>query len=73
MLLIMRHWDQYLWWVMVATAVAAAGLSLATAYYDRRDSDRPTRRTRFILHLISYILMSISILAFASRGLIGKS
>lgn len=69
----MGNWDHYLWWVMIATAVAAAALSVTAAYYDKRDSDRPTRRMRFILHLISYVLMSISILAFASRGLIGAS
>jgi hypothetical protein len=69
----MADWDHVLWWVMLSTGVAAAALSITAAYHDRRGSDRPTRRGRFILHLLSYILMSISILAFASRGFIGAS
>jgi hypothetical protein len=69
----MSDWDHYLWWLMLSTGLAAAALSITAAYHDRRASDRPSRRVRYILHVISYILMSISILAFASRGLIDRS
>jgi hypothetical protein len=65
--------DDTLWWMMVSTGVAAAGLSIIAAFCDRRGSDWPSRRARFILHLISYVLMSVSVLMFAARGLLGTS
>lgn len=69
----MSDWDGGLWWVMIATGVAAAGLSITASYHDRRGSGRPSRRMRFVLHMISYVLLSVSVLAFVLRGLLGPS
>jgi hypothetical protein len=65
--------DEVLWWSMVGTAFAAAGISLAATVLDRRAASRPGRNARFWLHIASYILMSISILIFALRGILGTS
>jgi hypothetical protein len=64
------EWEPVLWWVMLATAVSAAGLSIVTAMLDRQKADEPTRRRRFCMHLASYCLLSISILVFVLRGLL---
>lgn len=65
--------DDVLWWVMVSIAVAAAGLSVTTSVLDRRDSRTPDRRTRFLMHIGSYVLMTISVLIFVLRGLLGPT
>ena len=62
-----------LWWVMLLTGVLAAAVSLVTANLDRRQVQFPTRRQRFILHLVSYCFMTLSILAFVARGLTGPA
>jgi hypothetical protein len=62
--------DEVLWWSMVGTAVAAAGISIAGTVLDRRAAERPGRNTRFWMHIAGYILMSISILIFALRGIL---
>ncbi len=63
--------DDVLWWIMVTIAVMAAGLSVMTNVLDRRDSLTPDRRTRFLMHIVSYVLMTVSILIFVLRGLLG--
>ena len=63
--------DDVLWWVMVSIAVVAAGLSVMTNVLDRRDSRIPGRRMRFLMHLVSYALMTVSVLIFVLRGLLG--
>lgn len=63
--------DEVLWWSMVLTAVAAAFFSLGATALDRRATQRPSRATRFWLHMAGYVLMSISILIFILRGVLG--
>jgi hypothetical protein len=65
-------WDHVLWLAMIASGIAAAGVSIAATCIDRR-TGRQGQRVAFFLHIASYILMSISILMFALRGLIGAS
>jgi hypothetical protein len=65
--------EEVLWWSMIGTAIAAAGISLAAMVLDRRAAPMPGRKARFWLHIASYILMSISILIFALRGILGTS
>jgi hypothetical protein len=62
--------DSTLWWLMVATAVASATLSITASWCDRRALARPSRRQRFLMHMASYVLLSISVLAFVARGLL---
>ena len=62
--------DDVLWWVMVSIAVLAASLSVMTNILDRRDSRTPDRRTRFLMHIVSYVLMTVSILVFVLRGML---
>jgi hypothetical protein len=54
---------------MIATGVAAAALSIAASLLDRRGGSRPTPRARFLMHMASYVLWSVSILVFVARGL----
>jgi len=63
--------DDVLWWVMVSVAISAAGLSITTSVLDRRDSRTPGRRARFLMHIVSYALMTVSVLIFVLRGLLG--
>jgi len=63
--------DDVLWWVMVSIAIVAASLSIATSLLDRRDSQRPGRRARFLMHMVSYALVTVSVLIFVLRGLLG--
>jgi predicted membrane channel-forming protein YqfA (hemolysin III family) len=60
--------DNTLWWIMLATAVAAATVSITASALDRRDAARPTRRQRFLMHMAGYVLMGISMLIFVLRG-----
>ena len=64
--------DEILWWSMVCTAIAAAMFSLGAAVLDRRAAERPGRASRFWLHMTGYVLMSISILIFVLRGVLGE-
>jgi hypothetical protein len=69
LLLIPIEWETALWWIMLSTGVAAAGIGIAANALDRRKANWPARHKRFWLHIASYGLLSISILAFALRGL----
>ena len=64
------QWEAALWWVMLTAAVTAAVLSIAATMLDRRKSDWPTRQQQFRMHIASYCFLTISILAFAMRGLL---
>jgi hypothetical protein len=63
------NWDDQLWWVMLSTGIAAALVSLGTGYIGRRLTSWVTDRQRFLLHMLSYLLLTISIVAFILRGL----
>jgi hypothetical protein len=63
--------DDVLWWFMVSVAVTAAGLSVTTSVLDRRASRTPGRRARFLMHIVSYALMTVSVLIFVLRALLG--
>jgi hypothetical protein len=63
--------DSLLWWLMVGTALCAAGASIAATILDRRGSD--DRNLRFSLHMIGYIMMSMSVLVFVFRGLLSPA
>ena len=65
----MANWDGALWWLMVATGVAAAALSIAASWFDWRSVRRPTPRGRFLMHMASYVFLSVSVLLFVVRGL----
>jgi len=58
--------DTFLWWLMVLTGCAAAGLSLYAAASARHGAS-DTRR--YQLNIASYVMLSISILTFVARGL----
>lgn len=62
--------DDILWWVMVSVAIAAACLSIAMSILDRRTSPTPGRRARFLIHMVSYALMTGSVLIFVLRGVL---
>lgn len=62
--------DDIMWWVMVSVAIAAAGLSIAMSVLDRRASPTLGRRARFLIHMVSYALMTGSVLIFVLRGLL---
>lgn len=57
-----------LWYLLVASALAAAGLSLAA--YRTRSRGGAGARSANRLYLLSYILMSVSMALFALGGLI---
>ena len=62
--------DASLWWVMVLTGCAAAALGLfATALGGRRHAEATATR-RYQLTIASYVLLSVSILTFVTRGLL---
>ncbi|MEX2129595.1 MAG: hypothetical protein WD871_15330 [Xanthobacteraceae bacterium] len=65
--------DNVLWWFMVSTAFSAAGISIGAAILDRRATDWPGRNARFLLHMFSYLLMTISVSIFILRGLLLSS
>lgn len=65
--------ESWLWWTMLATGLAGAGLSIATGVFDRRRVVWPNQQQRLLLHLVSYGLMTLSILAFILRGLIAPA
>jgi hypothetical protein len=62
--------DNFLWWFMVGAAFSAAGTSIGATILDRRATDRPGRKARFLLHMLSYLLMTISVAIFILRGLL---
>jgi phosphate/sulfate permease len=62
--------DSVLWWAMVTFAVVAAGLSVGTTLLGRRATRPVARKKLYAMHLVSYILMTISIAIFVVRGLV---
>lgn len=58
--------DNLLWWLMIGTAVVAAALSFAAAVLDRRPA--VDRKVGFLVHMSSYIVLTISVLIFVLRG-----
>jgi hypothetical protein len=69
MLLSETSWDNRLWWVMLVAGMAAALVSIGTGYVGRRQMVRITERQRLLLHLLSYVLLTLSMMAFILRGL----
>lgn len=62
--------DATMWWIMVATGFAAAALGLFAAALGRRSNAEATATQRFRLTIASYVLLSLSVLTFATRGLL---
>jgi hypothetical protein len=58
-----------LWWLMLATGLVGAILSIVATIVDSRRVAWPTARQRYLIHLTSYGFMTLSILAFILRGL----
>jgi hypothetical protein len=65
--------DNVLWWLMVGTALIAAATSIGATILDRRASDDSNQKLRFSLHMIGYVMMSISVLVFVLRGLLSST
>jgi hypothetical protein len=63
--------DDVLWWMMVGTAIVAAALSFVAAFLDRRAT--ADRKVRFSVHMLSYIVLTISVLIFVLRGLLAPT
>lgn len=61
-------WDQLLWWLMVIAAVGGGVLSVAAYWFQRASPE--SRKTGDRMYIVSYVLMSISVLLFAARGMI---
>lgn len=61
--------ETFLWWLMIVTGCAAAGLSLYTTRLARAPEDAALAKWRYRLNITSYVLMSASILCFVARGL----
>ena len=66
-------WESLLWWMMLSTGVTAAVLSIATNILDRRKAAWPTKQHRFLMHVVSYGFLTISVLAFVVRGLLSPT
>jgi len=62
--------DNQLWWVMLGAGMAAVAVSVATSYSGFKQAGLMTERRRFLLHMLSYILLTVSVLAFVARGFI---
>ncbi len=62
--------DLELWWITVIAAIAAAILSGSTTIIARRGANWVTPRRRVVLDLVSYAIMTVSVLAFIARGLL---
>lgn len=65
--------DHQLWWIMVVTGAAAAVVSVGDSYMSYRGLVTMTSRQRLLLQVVSYLLLTMSIVAFISRGLISAS
>jgi hypothetical protein len=68
----MEEWDNTLWWIMLATGVGAALVSVGAGVLDRQALP-PTPRARVLIHLISYGLVTVSILSFVARGFLSPA
>jgi hypothetical protein len=66
-------YGSWLWWAMLVMAIMGGALSMAAGVFDRRKTVWPSPQQRFVLHLISYGFMTLSILAFVLRGLAGPA
>jgi hypothetical protein len=67
------NWEGLLWWMMLSTGAIAAVLSIATNILDRRKAAWPTRQQRFLMHVVSYGFLTISVLVFVMRGLVSPT
>ncbi|MDH3670502.1 MAG: hypothetical protein OES46_04990 [Gammaproteobacteria bacterium] len=65
----MIDWGQLLWWPMVIAAVAGGILSIAAYWFQQANPER--RKTADRVYMASYVLMSISVLLFVTRGILG--
>jgi hypothetical protein len=61
--------DSFLWWFTLIAGLGAAGISVGTSVLNRSKM-RPTSSQAFVLHIVSCILLSLSILGFIVRGLV---
>ena len=69
-MLIAMNWEGLLWWTMLSTGMIAAVLSITANVLDRQKAARPTTQQRFLMHIVSYGFLTISILVFVVRGLL---
>jgi hypothetical protein len=51
----------------------AAVLSITTNLLDRQKAAWPTRQQRFLMHMVSYGFLTISVLVFVVRGLLSPT
>ena len=61
--------ETILWWLMVTSGCAAAGLSLYTSALGLRREASEESQKRYRLNMVSYVLLSVSIMSFVVRGL----
>jgi hypothetical protein len=71
--LIAMSGESLLWWTMLSTGVMAAVLSITTNLLDRQKAAWPTRQQRFLMHMVSYGFLTISVLVFVVRGLLSPT
>lgn len=71
--MIAMTWESLLWWTMLSTGVMAAVLSITTNLLDRRKAVWPTMQQRFLMHMVGYGFLTISILVFVARGLLSPT
>ena len=62
--------DDQLWWIMLGAGMGAVVVSLGTSYIGYAQAGLISERRRFLLHMLSYILLTVSVLAFVVRGFI---
>ena len=65
--------ESVLWWTMLSTGVMAAVLSITTNFLDRRKAAWPTRQQRFLMHMVGYGFLTISVLVFVVRGFLSPA
>lgn len=61
--------DLELWWITLVAAVTAGIVSVTTSLLAKRRASWLTPRRRVMLELVSYAIMSVSVLTFVARGL----
>ena len=71
--MIAMTWESLLWWIMLSTGVMAAVLSITTNLLDRRKAVWPTSQQRFLMHMVGYGFLTISVLVFVVRGLLSAT
>jgi hypothetical protein len=67
------EWESVLWWTMLSTGISAALVSVGASTVDWSKRGWPRKHQRFWLHVTSYGLFSMSVLAFVLRGLINPA